>query len=797
MLRNEWHNEKVNSREVIPDTLFSYYVKYGTDKAASEYDLVYAPIFDPIRQSVTNVLEIGVGSVSGTHPSSFSGIVAHNNFYTPGGSLRAWRDYFPNAFINGVDVAEDCLLKEDRIETFLFDSQDKNLCDAHFEDEKFDIIVDDGLHTAKAQIKTLYNFFNKVKIGGYYVIEDVGGGGDNSCLRTEFKEELDKIFDCCEEINDRSNVIVLKKKNTLDLSTTESKEAVETDKINDSNLTIVSGLWDIGREGRDFSLYEEHFDKFLKIPCNMVLFIPRSLEDFVWSRRSANNTYVKILELEGVKQMFSPFWDKWQLIRNSESWQNQTGEGGWLKQSPQCVNEYYNPIVMSKMFMLHDSKCWNVFDDDYLIWLDAGISQTVYENYFYREENLKEITKHIKPFLFLSYPYEAVNEIHGFDFEAMNRFADKKVEYVCRGGLFGGHRDFLSEANTEYYSILNNTLSQGYAGTEESVFSILANLYPQNYRRYALDGNGLIVKFMQAIDAGEVELEKVEESINRQFKSTVRDISSVKTNLYFLTFNYAEQLEYTIKSLQNHNGFLDHSYQKIVIDNSTDEQARIDNKNVCDKYGFEHIIRGENTGINGGRQFAAEHFHESDADFYLFFEDDMTLSLPDEENYCRNGLRKYIPDLYLKLHQIMLKEEFDFLKLSFTEVFMDNNMQTSWYNVPQEIRDRDWPDYSKLPTTGLDPYSPRTIFRNIERLEYGLCYIDGEVYYSNWPMIVSKEGNKKMFIETKWAYPYEQTWMSYMYQETKKGNLKPAVLLASPVTHERFKFYKSEDRREC
>ena len=564
-----------------------------------------------------------------------------------------------------------------------------------------------------------------------------------------------------------------------------------------TNLTIVSGLWDIGRVGRDFSRYEEHFDKFLKIPCNMVLFVPKSLEDFVWARRSKENTHVKIFELEDIKTLFNPFWEKWQSIRNSEDWQNQTGEGGWLKESPQCKNEYYNPIVMSKMFMLHDAKCFKVFDDEYLIWLDAGISQTVYENYFYEQKNLKEITKHANPFLFLSYPYEATDEIHGFDFDAMNRFAGKKVEYVCRGGLFGGHRDFLGEANQEYYALLNNTLSEGYAGTEESVFAILANLHSANYRRYALDDNGLIVKFIQAIDAGEVELEKVDDNIiNRQFKPATKDISKVKTNLYFLTFNYPDQLEYTISSLANHKGFLDHPHQKVIIDNSTDDQARVDNKNICDKYGFEHVIRGENTGICGGRQFAAEHFHKSDADFYLFFEDDMTLADPEEGNYCRNGFRKYIPDLYLKLHQIMLKEGFDFLKLSFTEVYMDNNIQTSWYNVPQEVRDANWPEYNTLPTTGLDPYSPRTNFDRIERLEDGLCYITGEIYYANWPMIASREGNKKMFIETTWAHPYEQTWMSHIYQKTIAGYIKPAILLASPVTHERFKYYEAEERRE-
>ena len=53
-----------------------------------------------------------------------------------------------------------------------------------------------------------------------------------------------------------------------------------------------------------------------------------------------------------------------------------------------------------------------------------------------------------------------------------------------------------------------------------------------------------------------------------------------------------------------------------------------------------------------------------------------------------------------------------------------------------------------------------------------------------------------MFLDTKWAHPYEQTWMSHIFQESIKGNLKTAVLLASPVTHERFKYYEKEERVE-
>ena len=414
-----------------------------------------------------------------------------------------------------------------------------------------------------------------------------------------------------------------------------------------------------------------------------------------------------------------------------------------------------------------------------------------------KNDVFSKVGKYLDTFLFLSYPYEANDEIHGFDFKEMNNIAGEKVEYVCRGGVFGGHKEFIKQGNATYWNLLKSSLSKGYMGTEECIFTLMAYKEPHIYKRYSLDSNGLVVKFIQELDStGEVTLEKISND-KKAPKALVQNIAQVKTNLYFLTFNFPDQLEYTMASLANHQGFIDQPYQKVIIDNSTDEQARVMNRQLCDKYNFEHIIRGENTGICGGRQFAAEHFHDSDADFYLFFEDDMTLADPEEGNYCRNGLRKYIPNLYLKLHQIMLKEDFDFLKLSFTEVFMDNNMQTSWYNVPQDIRDRDWPEYNTLPTTGLDPHSPRTKFDNIERLEDGLCYITGEIYYANWPMIVSRKGNEKMFIETKWASPFEQTWMSYMYMETKKGNLRPAVLLASPVTHERFKFYKAEDRREC
>ena len=61
------------------------------------------------------------------------------------------------------------------------------------------------------------------------------------------------------------------------------------------------------------------------------------------------------------------------------------------------------------------------------------------------------------------------------------KVAGNEVKYVCRGGLFGGHKQQVNEANRTYYSLLERTLSSGFMGTEESIFTILNYLYPKKF----------------------------------------------------------------------------------------------------------------------------------------------------------------------------------------------------------------------------------------------------------------------------------------------------------------------------
>lgn len=153
--------------------LRALFERYGTDKADSGYDVSYRALFDHRRDTVRAVLEIGIGTLDPTAHSSMVGYAAPH--YTPGGSLRAWRDYFPRAIVYGIDVQPDTQFVEERITTTLADSTDARQLDAALGDLRFDLIVDDGDHHPDSQVRTLHHLWPRVVPGGVYVVEDVIG----------------------------------------------------------------------------------------------------------------------------------------------------------------------------------------------------------------------------------------------------------------------------------------------------------------------------------------------------------------------------------------------------------------------------------------------------------------------------------------------------------------------------------------------------------------------------------------------------------------------------------------------
>lgn len=558
-----------------------------------------------------------------------------------------------------------------------------------------------------------------------------------------------------------------------------------------SKTTIVTALYDLGRENisqtfkRSYDDYLNKFSELLRCDSPMYIFADKSDEDFIWKIRSRDNTVVNTMSLSELKTWFE-FTEKTNKIRQTDSWLSQAS---WLSESPQATLEGYNPLVMSKMFMLNNVTIWNPFGSEYFFWIDAGITNTVHPGYFYHDKvlkNLESLIPKTKEFIFLSYPYIGGNEVHGFTREPLARYCNTDyVKYVCRGGFFGGKKERINQLNGLYYSYLNSSLNEGLMGTEESIFTILMHNHGNIISQYMIESNGLVWPFFEDLKNGEVMKKVVNnEPINLDLN---------KVALYVITFNSPNQFERLIQTMIEYDrNFIDKP-KKYLLDNSTDLTTTEKYLELCNEFGFEHIKK-DNIGIVGGRVFVAEHFESTGLDFQMFFEDDMFFYL-NKGDVCRNGFNRVVSNLYQKSLEIVKKENFDFLKLNFTEFYGDNSVQWSWYNVPQEFREKHWPNNSKLPVQGLDPNSPNTEFKNI-KIHKGLPYATGETFLCNWPIILTKRGNYKCYLETKWSFPFEQTLMSYCYQETVKGNIKPGLLLITPTEHTRFHHYDGNLRKE-
>jgi hypothetical protein len=273
-----------------------------------------------------------------------------------------------------------------------------------------------------------------------------------------------------------------------------------------------------------------------------------------------------------------------------------------------------------------------------------------------------------------------------------------------------------------------------------------------------------------------------------------KPLEDIKTSLYVLTFNSPEQFETLIKTYEKNDiNFLKYP-RKILIDNSTNKATYSVYQKICKEYDFEHIKKEDNLGICGARQFVAEHFNESDSEYYVFLEDDMNLNDPTDD-LCQSGYKRYVENLYFKALAIVHRNRYDYLKLSFSEFYGNNGTQWAWYNIPQSVREQYFPDKSQLPEQGLDPDSPKIEVVQEKRYK-DVKYYEGNYYYCNWPLFFSRKGNRKVFLDLKWERPYEQTWMSNVFQLQMNGKIKAAALALSPIFHHRFDYYPSEERKE-
>lgn len=137
---------------------------YGTDKFVLGYvHEFYAEHFEPIKDKVKSVMEIGIG-------------------YSPGGdSILLWHEFFSNAKIYGLDIQTrpdrpEFHIEQPRIKLFTqTDAYTQEMVNTmrDLEPDGYDIFIDDGPHTFDTMKFAIEHYLPLVKSGGVFVIEDI------------------------------------------------------------------------------------------------------------------------------------------------------------------------------------------------------------------------------------------------------------------------------------------------------------------------------------------------------------------------------------------------------------------------------------------------------------------------------------------------------------------------------------------------------------------------------------------------------------------------------------------------
>jgi hypothetical protein len=123
-----------------------------------------------------------------------------------GGSIKLWSDFFTNATVYGLDIANmihpqsDIINKKNIILSVNTDAYNADMVITNFMNKniKFDMVLDDGPHTLETMIKFIQIYSNVMADDGILIIEDVQSWDWIDILKNAVPEHLKqyiKVYD--------------------------------------------------------------------------------------------------------------------------------------------------------------------------------------------------------------------------------------------------------------------------------------------------------------------------------------------------------------------------------------------------------------------------------------------------------------------------------------------------------------------------------------------------------------------------------------------------------------------------
>jgi hypothetical protein len=255
-----------------------------------------------------------------------------------------------------------------------------------------------------------------------------------------------------------------------------------------NDITIVTALVDIDRDGRDFDThYMEGLRKVLAVRHPIVVFAEQKHHQKILNIRGHD---IRLINFGKKEIEDAPFFKPIKEIISKDEWKNQSA---WMKDSVIC-NPYYIPLTLCKHHLLNQAMPYT--NSNLMYWVDSGICSS-----YNIQENINDFYFAKIPtdqFFMTSFTYYSPVEMHGYSMKGMLDLYKIVPDYVCRATLFGGTKEQIIRLTREYDGVLWNSINNGYIGTEEAIYTILSKQYPELMHVHNME-NGDIYNFLRTI----------------------------------------------------------------------------------------------------------------------------------------------------------------------------------------------------------------------------------------------------------------------------------------------------------
>lgn len=252
------------------------------------------------------------------------------------------------------------------------------------------------------------------------------------------------------------------------------------------DITLVTGLMDLTRGDRTF---EEHYlkglDSLLAMRNPLVVYADEKHHQYIIDRRKQLNVgtsdnQIVVWPLDQSRLMLNvPGYSVVDQLIQDPQW---IGQAEWIADSALTTKDYV-ALTLLKFYMLHAAAQQNPFGiSKRFYWVDSGMV-----NSFAISEPLTNFDFLKLPnddrMLMSSFPYTPDAEVHGYSVAKMLQLYWFVPQYVCRATIFGGSPTAIQAFAEPYKKVIENSLANGCIGTEEAIFTIVEQQYPDLVHR--------------------------------------------------------------------------------------------------------------------------------------------------------------------------------------------------------------------------------------------------------------------------------------------------------------------------